>query len=271
MGWFSKKENNSRPAASTVAKRSLVLRQVTVYAMMTPPPELFAATYAGWSEQDRAEYRKEAVGRRDEYWSRLAAIGLGDELSPRESLFARSTMVDMSAQQHVDASWRIESVQVLMWALGQLAELPPYDQPADPEILTKLPPIEPPKFIKTAKLRPDSEIARQRDRAELWHWRSRTRQLQESGDRLDTSGQMQKIGINSFDDIVRMTARLAHEDRTLTSIIDEDFVIFGKPYRDASPEEWAEAGSIAAERHFALNWLCGYAPKNAWDDTPTDT
>jgi hypothetical protein len=30
-------------------------------------------------------------------------------------------------------------------------------------------------------------------------------------------------------------------------------------------------GSITEERHFALNWLCGYAPDNDWDATPTPT
>ena len=41
--------------------------------------------------------------------------------------------------------------------------------------------------------------------------------------------------------------------------------------RDLTEEEWREVTSIAAERHFALNWLCGYAPGNRWDATPTET
>lgn len=32
-----------------------------------------------------------------------------------------------------------------------------------------------------------------------------------------------------------------------------------------------DATSIIMERHFALNWLCGMAPGNRWDETPTDT
>jgi hypothetical protein len=54
-------------------------------------------------------------------------------------------------------------------------------------------------------------------------------------------------------------------------VIDEDFAVHGKAYRDLSPEEWSEVRSITLERHFALNWLCGYAPNNRWDETPTDT
>ena len=36
-----------------------------------------------------------------------------------------------------------------------------------------------------------------------------------------------------------------------------DFRAYGKVYRHLSPEQHAEAHSIALERHHALNWLCG--------------
>ena len=36
-----------------------------------------------------------------------------------------------------------------------------------------------------------------------------------------------------------------------------DFRAYGKVYRHLTPEQHAEAHSIAGERHHALNWLCG--------------
>ncbi len=45
----------------------------------------------------------------------------------------------------------------------------------------------------------------------------------------------------------------------------------GKAYRDLDDDEWSTVSSIAMERHFALNWLSGYAPNNNWDETPTET
>ena len=48
-----------------------------------------------------------------------------------------------------------------------------------------------------------------------------------------------------------------------------DFQAYGKVYRYLSPEQHAEAHSIAVERHHALNWLCGAG--NTWDDVPLDT
>ncbi len=55
------------------------------------------------------------------------------------------------------------------------------------------------------------------------------------------------------------------------AVIDDDFAARGKAYRDLTDEEWAEVRSITLERHFALNWHCGYAPDNRWDETPTET
>lgn len=270
MSWFKRKEAGP-PSAASVAKRALVLRHVAVYALMTPPSDLFAATYESWSEKDRAEYQREADIRRDEYWSRLKTYALDGELSPWERSFAQATMATMTSRQQVDASWCVEAIQVLMWALGLMPSLPPYHESADHDILKEFPPSEPPAFIKTAELRPREEINEGRDRAELWHWRSRTRQLQASGDRLTVTGELLKIGVSSYDDIVRMTARSAHKDGTLPQILDDDFVIFGKPYGTATEDEWSIARSITAERHFAFNWLCGMAPGNRWDETPTDT
>jgi len=48
-----------------------------------------------------------------------------------------------------------------------------------------------------------------------------------------------------------------------------DFRAYGKVYRHLSPEQHAEAHSIAVERHHALNWLCGAG--ETWDDVPLDT
>ena len=55
----------------------------------------------------------------------------------------------------------------------------------------------------------------------------------------------------------------------LPSPMRGDFLAYGKVYRHLSPEQHAEAHSIAVERHHALNWLCGAG--ETWDDVPLDT
>jgi hypothetical protein len=130
----------------------------------------------------------------------------------------------------------------------------------DPERVVSLVPVDASSFV-TASLRPSSELERAREIAELWHWRSRTRRLQEEGRRPEAE----------LDAIVRQVAPRAADDGMIGPAISGDFPAFGKAYRDLTVEEWSSAQSIAMERHFAFNWLCGLAPDNEWDETPTDT
>lgn len=107
--------------------------------------------------------------------------------------------------------------------------------------------------------------------AELWHWRSRTRQLMEAGHPFQPSEAMQKAGLNTMEDVIRMSAEEAVKRGDLPQCIANDYPTRGKAYRDLNADEWYEVSSVTFERHFALNWLCGHAPLNNWDDTPTST
>ena len=66
-----------------------------------------------------------------------------------------------------------------------------------------------------------------------------------------------KVGLNTLEDIVRMTAQAAANDGDLLPLIGDDFPARGKAYRDLSADERAEVRSGTVERHFTLNWLCG--------------
>ena len=120
----------------------------------------------------------------------------------------------------------------------------------------------------SAGLRPPEELEAARSIAEMWHWRSRTRQLLEEGRPFPP---MPGLPFTSWDSVVRFTAPRAAERGSIPTPIDEDFPAFGRAYRDLTADEWSQAHSIALERHRALNWLCGRAPGNRWDETPTDT
>ena len=155
---------------------------------------------------------------------------------------------------------------------GAACRVPAYDTQGDLDELKAVPHERIEWFIKSATIRPQTEIDRARDVAELWHWRSRTRQLVEEGRPFSADEPMMKAaGFRSFDDIVRIAAQKAHQDGVIPPPIDLDFPVKGKAYRDLTVDEWSEVRSITTERHFALNWLCGYAPGNRWDETPTET
>jgi hypothetical protein len=226
---------------------------------------------ASWGADERAEFERLGEAQRGEFWRALREAGLWPHLSPLERAHAESTIATMTERQQMDASWRIEAAQTLMWALGMLSELPPYDTAASHDLLQQIPSREVEAFVQSAALRDPADLDAARDTAELWHWRSRTRQLIERGDAFPDDPQMKAAGFQSYDDIARFAARNAAEQGTIPPCIGDDFPAKGKAYRDLTPEEWSEVGSITVERHFALNWLRGHAPNNQWDETPTDT
>jgi hypothetical protein len=71
--------------------------------------------------------------------------------------------------------------------------------------------------------------------------------------------------------VIELAAAKAATDGAFAAPIGSDFPAFGKAFRDLSEIEFAIVASIAQERHRAFNWMCGYAPGNRWDETPTGT
>jgi hypothetical protein len=155
----------------------------------------------------------------------------------------------------VDAVWRGEALGTLLWSL-HLLDLPPYDRPFDTDEVVQA-------NAAAGELRDPDELELERDSARLWHWRARTTDLQQSGELQLPSR------YSSFDQLIAATAMRGHEEGLLPVPIRGDFPAYGKVYRHLTPEQHAEAHSIAAERHHALNWLAGEG--TTWDDVPLDT
>ena len=155
----------------------------------------------------------------------------------------------------VDAVWRGEALGTLLWSL-HLLELPPYDRPFDTDEVVEANPA-------AGELRDADELELERDAARLWHWRARTSELQASGT-LELPARY-----SSFDQLIAATAMRGHDEGLLPAPIRGDFRAYGKVYRHLTPEQQAEAHSIAVERHHALNWLAGEG--TSWADVPLDT
>jgi hypothetical protein len=153
------------------------------------------------------------------------------------------------------AVWRGEALGTLLWAL-ELLELPPYDRPFETAAVTG-------KGLEGARLREPQDVDLERQSARLWHWRARTATLQ-------TRGEVElPPRYATFDQLIAATAMRGFEQDLLPAPLRGDFPAYGKVYRHLSPEQHAEAHAIAAERHHALNWLCGLG--STWDDVPLDT
>lgn len=252
------------PSPADVMGRLIIQKYVIVTGLATPPPDVSHALLA----------RKDAEGTRllDELRLRRSAArrslqdgGLWEHMSAAEQRFLATEPDAITPQMIQDVSWSMEAAACMLWALGYVDTLPPYDTEADIDSLKRMPSGSMPELLKAGALRTPEQLSSVRDVAELWHWRSRTRQLMENRDNVALPP-----GV-SLEDVVREAAAHAASNGDIPTPIDGDFPVFGKAYARISAEEWFRATSIALERHRALNWLCGRAPRNRWEDTRTDT
>lgn len=267
MGWFSNKKK--RPDASEAAIRAIILRHVVAYAFMMPERDSVEQEKKWWTKIEQKEFSTDFKRDREMHWNSLKT--LKKHLSPLEHSFSRQTAENMADSMLINATLRTEALTAILWALQVIPELPAYDTQATPALFGNFFSVEADEFINNAGLRPVAEIDEARSFAETWHWRSRTRQLIEDGRPFPSSPELKSAGFDSYDSVVRTTAKLRSGEGRAAEMIDEDFAAFGKAYRDLSEEEWPIIRSITMERHLALNWLCGYAPGNRWDETPIET
>jgi len=194
-------------------------------------------------------------------WIKLAKIDSG--FSPKEKILMGKALGSWSQRELINSGWRKEALGVLLWSLSFVDTMPEYDCEFDEiGLMDKVFKIGRKEFEAKAKLRPAEEIIKAREIAEHWHWRSRTTQL-------INEGKVTPPKDLSFDEIIEKSAEYGYKDGVNPKPISKDFPALGKPYRDLTTDEYNTVTSIAVERHFSLNWLCGYSP--SWDDTPTDT
>lgn len=243
------------PSAQEVAYRSFVLKHIIRYAC-----NLRAAGDAAPKELD--ELRAEAVD---------ALEPFVESISEDERFFLICPAVELPQEQMLAAISRIDALRMLVWAVGLRSEVPAYDTFADMSLLDISNHLISDEFLAKVRLRPAAEIERQRAAAELWHWRSRTRQLLETGDAPPIPPGMSQLGVRSYPDLIRWTVEQTLREGMIDATYDGDFAAYGRPYRDLTLSEWQRVRQTTVERHYALNWLRGYAPNNKWDKTPTDT
>ena len=263
LKWFSRK--SGPPSPSDAMSRLIILQHLLVTALATPPPHVLSELIRSSPAPDVQALLDELNARRRESTSALQESGLWEQVAPAERTFLTTMTQDVSDEAHRGVSWLMEASECLLWALGIIEAMPPFDTQASVEHLTLLPAGTVHELRLSASLRDRSQLLAARNVAELWHWRSRTRQLLESGSEVSLPQGL------TLTDVVRLAAEEATLRGDIVAAVDGDFPLFGRPYAQASADEWAQATSIAMERHRVLNWLCGYAPHNRWGDTPTDT
>jgi hypothetical protein len=192
----------------------------------------------------------------------VSSHGIEVHLSPIERKALAQPLGKIDDDTLFDLSWRVQALVALLWALGKVDPMPTYCESYAANALPLMSlgsPVE--EFLTTVRLRPEEDLVTERHRAEFWNWRARTDLMRRHGTKPPTS--------ETYEASIATAAKSALEDGIVVEQRDGDVVCRGVPYRELSQEAFADVASTAQERHFALNWICGYAED--WDDTPTDT
>lgn len=221
---------------------------------------LGAAVRRASMERQTGEIEDDAETLRFDLTAWLHVEGLEPAASGQERGVLAARIGALPAEAIAAASWQGEAIVTLGWVLGMIDEMPSYDRAAD--LATLLAAIPSPwETTDPFRLRPiarsESAIANERERAELWHWRSEVAELMQTANR-DERGSLLAA--------VREVAYEAHAFGHLASLRADDFPIAHRLYRDLRPPELDELGAIAAARLQALNWVCGFGDN--WDSVP---
>lgn len=219
-------------SAAQIARRALLLQAVHL---------------RGWVE-DQAHERSgmpmaRALDRVLQIKRWVLEQGLLEVAETGDSELLASQLGRLQADQVAAAYWRMDSLGVMVWALGGFGELPPYDAPFDPAaVMAPLPRLGDPvaDFVAAATRRPAEECAAALDAALLWRWRAKVHAPGHPAPAAD----------------LEKAARRAGALKALPLITDGDFTVMGKPYRDISPHQHRLLLNLSRERCAALSWVC---------------
>jgi hypothetical protein len=209
-----------------VARRALALTAVTGRAIL---------------EQDTAN--PEAPGTYQDLLAWVRDIGIEDEFEPWEREVLQRPLGRLDQQGQINATWRLEGLVVLAWALGRF-EIPPHDQ------LVALNPLwrslgilnldAARALLANPTVRSRQEIGALRNRLFALHWRLRNFHL--------------RPGAMDFAEYAR-TCWFGPLDITGLPLVEGDLGLGGERIDRAAPNTFASTHSAAQERHQAANWL----------------
>jgi hypothetical protein len=192
------------------------------------PDDVARRTMVLWAVALRAEGVPQA-----ETLEIIEQLDLWGTVSPKEKEFLQNKSPDPDECQRL--VWRLESIWVLMWALGHIQQL---DWPSGMCDVPKLAGLVSPHesdaaFITSAPLRPPSEILDAQDLIMRIHWAIRDAYLHQGG--------MIPAGLDWSQ--------------------DDDWL----------PVAMCAEVGVVEQRHYTLNWLVNFLDPDNWDnvDTPT--
>ncbi|MGC3970305.1 MAG: DUF4272 domain-containing protein [Pirellulales bacterium] len=228
------------PGAARVARRALALAALTGRAILEQSPN-----------------NEETTGHLRDIVAWLKELGINDELEPDEWRVLQRPIGRLESQDQINATWRLEALGVLAWALGRF-EIPPHDRLVETNPLWQsvgLFDVEVARtLLSSPTLRPRDEIDERRERQFAVHWRIRN------------------FGLNrqvlNFAEFAK-TCWFGPLNISGLPLVDGDLALAGKRIDQADPDSFRVAQSAAQERHQAVNWL--WAGPEKFSEAGTDT
>lgn len=220
-------EEQEPPTSARIARRAIALCAVTMRAML---------------EQDATDPDAQETYREMLQW--LKNSGVEDELEPDEWEVVQRPLGKLDSQSHINATWRLEGLCMLAWALGKF-EMPPHDQMVDvnelwgsigllDDQLTR-------ELLERPVLRSMDELRATQEKSFALHWRLRNYGLTPEVMDFQEFAATCWFGPLSIEGV---------------NLVDGDLGLMGKRIDEATEDELSLASSIALERHMAINWLC---------------
>jgi hypothetical protein len=191
----------------------------------------------------------------------LREQGLASQLTARETALLDSPLGSIATELTIEASWQGEALVALAWAIDAMP-LPPVDATSDPRPIMELVP-RPWDAIKAWVGEPvivaESDAVRERELAEIWHWRATTELLRREASPADR---------RDFEAAIREVAAEALSAGIAPALNDGDFPVRGRSIKESTDTELDELIAATGHRLRALNWLCGFG--DSWDEVPLD-
>lgn len=221
------------PTPIRVARRAIALMAVTARAVIEREVKL--GRLAGGPV---AEMNARLVA-----W--VAGLGIDGEFEPAERAVLAAPPGSLTDQQYFDAMWRVEGLEVLAWALGHSTP-PRYDELSNVDdvwaALGFLDPDRVAEVLSRPALRPRAELEAFRGRTLGYLWRLR-QHLHVDPNPIDFRAFAADCWFGPF-------------DVSGFELIDGDLSLRGERLDKVPEEAFADAASIAQERHLAATWLC---------------
>ncbi len=187
-------------------------------------------------------------------WARRELAG---ELTEVESRILRTEAGSLNPEDEDRCTDALISAEVLCWSLGVIATVPDPSLPSDATMNFMFawapePWHELHRVSRKLGLRDEQAVAQERERRELWYWRSS----------IDPTEFGSETGLDS---VIAETAMEA-QNAGLVPVVNNDFAIGGESISALSEDHIAQLEAITQLQLLASNWICGFGAD--WDAVP---